>query len=86
MNSAIDAFLEAGATLDWITPTLSICGELFHGEAVFCIPADDWRWVYPKLRSAGVRNMHHCIHGGYMLFNVPGNQAQRAMQILGVEA
>jgi hypothetical protein len=83
MNSAIDQALAIGASFDWITPTLSICGHLFNGEAVLAVPISDWAWAKTTLRSAGVRTIHHKRIGDKMLFNVPGNQAERAKRLLG---
>ena len=77
----IDSALEAGATLDWITPTLSI----LSGRPTLAVPMDDMVDTRVILADAGIDIHLERIFDGRYVFDVAPADLDRAIALLGYQ-
>ena len=82
-----DDILEAGATLDWISPLASVIGDALNGPGyTFLIPYDNCpmsgREIEKLLRSHRVKTWGAMVVGGTFMLTVPEGRARYAESLL----
>ena len=77
----IDTALDVGASMDWITPTLSI----LSGYPTLAVPADEMVLTRETLRDAGIKWHHDRLFDGRYVFDVSPANLDRAIALLGYE-
>ena len=85
--SLFDDIIEAGATLDWISPLASVIGDALNGPGhTFLIPYDDCpmsgREIEKLLRSHRVKTWGAMVVGGTFMLTVPEGRARYAESLL----
>lgn len=77
--------VDAGATMDWITPAIALVGMMRGNLVQMATPLSSWGYTYSTLRGAGVKVSATQAERklGVMLFCVPTKQVARVKQLLG---
>lgn len=83
----LDELLEAGASFDWISPLLSIAGDILNGPShTFLIPYDSTplsgREIAWMLGKRGVKTWGMMVVSGTLMVSVRLNQARWAQHLL----
>ena len=82
----LETMLEAGSTLDWISPILSIAQDIANGPShTFLIPADcgrSHREITKMLRQRGIKTWGHTIVNGTFMITVKQDQEESARFLL----
>ncbi len=77
----LDAAIDAGALLDWVTPSLSLLG----GGKVLAVPRDEQADTVARLAAVGVKVRHTQIVDGLFVFDVRPGDFDAALSALGAE-
>jgi hypothetical protein len=81
-----DTALDVGTTFDWISPVLSIAGDVAHGggRTFFIDQGCGWTGgeIVNLLRRHGIKSWGRMIVNGRIMFTVRKSDADRARRLL----
>ena len=78
-RNTVEMLLDAGSSVDWVTPVYEAIRNVAQDGRSYCIPSDTWHAMQDNLAAAGVNCWGvtlHWLNGAYwMTFSVQAEHA-----------
>lgn len=79
-----DKILEIGASLDWITPTLSLASWAIGSTKPLAVKRKYTNWAIKTLTAHEIPYHRPQIIKGHFVFDVPSKHVAQACKLLGI--